>query len=75
MNEEIRWLRNDLKVDELRDEMVKARQDFRKENPNASDDAEERNQIFCRTRVLHNCHKVCVVHLVFKFFFKIGTFI
>lgn len=43
MNEETRWLLNDAKVDDLRDRMIKARQEFRQKNPDASENAEERH--------------------------------
>ena len=42
MNEEIRWLSNDEKVDDLRNRMIKVRQEFRNKNPNASENTEER---------------------------------
>ena len=42
MNEEIKWLLNDVNVEDLRDRMIKARQEFRYRNPNASENSEER---------------------------------
>ena len=42
MNEEIRWLVNDRKVDDLRERMIEARNSFRRKNPNATEESENR---------------------------------
>lgn len=41
MNAEIKWLANDLHVEELREAMLKARKAFRKNNPRASEEQED----------------------------------
>ncbi len=42
MNEEIRWLVNDRKVDDLREQMIEARSSFRRKNPDATEESENR---------------------------------
>lgn len=43
MNEEIRWLVNDRKVDNLRERMAQAREEFRKKCPNSNQESEDRH--------------------------------
>ena len=42
MNQETQWLINDARVEDLRNRMIEAREEFRKDNPQASITAEER---------------------------------